>query len=180
MRLLPSWSRTWPSLTGAGIPYMMTGSMAQAVYAVPRMTRVVDFVVECTARDVDRLVRLFEPDRYIERSAVAEAIAKQGMFNVIHHEWIIKGDFVVRKDDPYRRTEFERRREIMVQGAPLAVVPPEDLILSKLKWAQESGSELQRRDAREIVAAGTPLDWAYLEHWAAQLGVTDLLREVRR
>jgi hypothetical protein len=102
------------------------------------------------------------------------------MFNVIHHEWIIKGDFVVRKDDPYRRTEFQRRREIAVQGTPLAVVAPEDLILSKLKWAQDSGSELQRRDAREIVAAGTPLDWPYLEQWAAQLGVTDLLREVRR
>jgi hypothetical protein len=41
------------------------------------------------------------------------------MFNVIQHEWIIKGDFVVRKDDRYRRTEFERRREIMVQGTPL-------------------------------------------------------------
>lgn len=167
-------------LAGAGIPYMMTGSMAQAVYAAPRMTRDVDFVVECTDRDVDRLVRLFEPDCYIERSAVEEAIATRGMFNVIHHEWIIKGDFVIRKDDPYRRTEFQRRREITVQGTPLAVVAPEDLILSKLKWAQDSGSELQRRDAREIVAAGTPLDWPYLEQWAAQLGVTDLLREVRR
>jgi hypothetical protein len=60
------------------------------------------------------------------------------------------------------------------------VVAPEDLILSKLKWSQDTGSELQRRDAREIVAAGGPLDWAYLETWARQLGVGDLLEAIRR
>jgi hypothetical protein len=60
------------------------------------------------------------------------------------------------------------------------VVAPEDLILSKLKWSQETGSELQRRDAREILDAGTVLDWPYLEKWAQRLDVGDLLRDIRR
>ena len=87
---------------------------------------------------------------------------------------------MVRKDEPYRRTEFERRREVAVQGTPLVVVAPEDLILSKLKRSQDTGSELQRRDARDIIEAGAPLDWAYLEDWARRLGVSDLLRGIRR
>lgn len=113
-----------------------------AVYATPRMTRDVDVVVACTERDVETVVRLFERDCYVDRAAVAQATADRGMFTVIHNEWIIKADFIVRKDDPYRLTEFERRRFIEVEGTPVAVVAPEDLILSKLVWARDSGSEL--------------------------------------
>ncbi len=32
------------------------------------------------------------------------------------------------------------------------MVTPEDLILSRLDWARETGSELQERDVREILA----------------------------
>lgn len=34
-------------LDGAGIPYMLTGSVAMSIYAGPRMTRDIDLVVEC-------------------------------------------------------------------------------------------------------------------------------------
>ena len=33
-------------LEAADIPYMMTGSMAMAIYSVPRMTRDIDLVIE--------------------------------------------------------------------------------------------------------------------------------------
>ena len=36
-------------LHAAGIPYMVTGSLALAVWAVPRMTRDIDVVVEVEA-----------------------------------------------------------------------------------------------------------------------------------
>lgn len=39
-------------LDGAGIPYMVTGSVALAVYATPRMTRDIDFVVQIDRSDV--------------------------------------------------------------------------------------------------------------------------------
>lgn len=58
------------------------------------------------------------------------------------------------------------------------IVAPEDLILSKLKWAQESRSELQVRDVRELMATGITLDREYLEHWAQGIGVVALLRDI--
>lgn len=167
-------------LRSAGLEYMMTGSMAMAIYTTPRMTRDVDIVLECGAADVDAIVALFTPDCYIDRAAVAEAVGSQGMFNIIHNEWIIKCDFIVRKDDVYRKTEFARRREIDVDGVLLTVVTPEDLILSKLQWARESGSELQRRDVRELLRAKMSLDGDYLNDWAARIGVSGLLAEVAR
>ena len=165
-------------LTSIGVEYMLTGSMAMAAYGNPRMTRDVDIVMECSEQDADPIVRLFEEDCYINRDAVLEAIANRSMFNIIHNEWIIKADFIVRKDDPYHQTEFGRRREITVAGNPLVVVAPEDLILSKLKWAEESQSELQMRDVRELMATGIALDREYLEQWAQTLGVRASLQDV--
>ncbi len=167
-------------LASAEINYMMTGSMAMAVYATPRMTRDIDVVIESRPEHVDTIVRLFETHCYVSRDAVRQAIETQGMFNVIHNEWIIKADFIVCKDSPYRLVEFGRRREIDVQGTPVAVVAPEDLILSKLDWARESGSELQRRDVQNIIAAVGDLDWDYLEQWAGQLQLGEMLEQARQ
>jgi hypothetical protein len=166
-------------LQSAGLDYMMTGSMAMAVYTTPRMTRDVDLVLECSVADVETIVGLFSPDCYIDRAAVEEAIVSRSMFNIVHNDWIIKGDFIVRKDDDYRRTEFARRRTVDVDGTPISVVAPEDLILSKLVWALESGSELQRRDVRAILDTETELDWEYMHSWAGKLGVAALLAEVQ-
>jgi hypothetical protein len=50
------------------------------------------------------------------------------------------------------------------------------LIISKLIWSKDSGSELQLRDVRSLLDES--VDRAYLEQWAADLGVADLLRKV--
>ncbi len=49
-------------LTSAAIDYMLTGSMAMAVYATPRMTRDIDLVVAVGRSDVDTLATMFQPD----------------------------------------------------------------------------------------------------------------------
>jgi hypothetical protein len=114
-------------LHAARIPYMLTGSVALSVYAKPRMTRDVDVVVELQFKDVDQIVKLFEKDCYVNRDAVQRAAGEQSMFSIIHQEWVIKADFIVRKEEPYRRAEFERRREIDIGGLPIAVIALEEL-----------------------------------------------------
>lgn len=167
-------------LERAGIAYMITGSTAANFYAVPRMTRDIDIVVELSGEDVDRLVNMFEKDFYIEPQAVEEAVKRKGMFNLIHTEYIIKVDFVVRKDSPYRRKEFSRRKKVSVDDQFLYVVAPEDLILSKLDWAKDTRSEVQLTDVRNLLQSVKGLDRRYLARWAKRLGVESLYREVRR
>ena len=117
-------------LDDAGIPYMVTGSIAANFYTVPRITRDIDIVVELSERDIGRFIPLFEKDYYLEPEAVRGAVKNKGMFNLIQDEYIIKVDFVVRKDPPYRRREFSRRKKIPVDGQDLYIVAPEDLIPS--------------------------------------------------
>jgi hypothetical protein len=78
--------------------------------------------------------------------------------NLIHDYHIIKIDFVVRKDTPYRRKEFFRKRKVSVDGQDLSVVRSEDLILSKLEWAKDSKSEIQLRDVQNLLQSVKNLD----------------------
>ena len=166
-------------LDRAGIPYMVTGSVALAMYATPRMTRDIDLVVEIGAAEVATIVGLFEHDCFVDAESVGGAVSGQGMFNIIHNDWIVKADFVVRKDEAYRVAEFARRRTIEIDGRPVVFVAPEDLILSKLWWARESGSELQERDVRDLLDAVEDLDLDYLRRWAADLDIADNLERLR-
>ena len=164
-------------LRQAGIPYMVTGSVAMNHYAVPRMTRDIDLVVELSAPDVDRVWRLFEDDFYVDRQAVQRAVEFPAAFNTIHTALVVKVDVVVRRDTEYRRTEFERRRRFMIEGQEVFVVAPEDLILSKLEWARDSKSVLQLADVRNLAECVVDLDRQYLAEWLERLGLSALYQE---
>ncbi len=167
-------------LDSAGIPYMLTGSMAMAIYSTPRMTRDIDLVVAVTSADVDKIVGLFSGDCYIDKDSVRQAVHTHGMFNIIHNDWVLKADFIIRKNEEYRRKEFARRRNMDVEEMAVSVVTAEDLILSKLIWGKRSQSDLQLNDVRQIISTVTKLDWKYLQDWAVDLGVDDLLRKVSK
>jgi hypothetical protein len=161
-------------LERASIPYMLTGSIALSYYAQPRMTRDIDLVVELSGRDAKSVAALFLPDYYVAEADIERAIADQGMFNVLHLDRVVKLDFIVRKDTPYRLHEFGRRQRIRLPGFEAWIASREDLILSKLVWAKDSSSEIQLRDV-EALLAGEP-DRTYLQRWAAELSVAELLQ----
>lgn len=167
-------------LDAAGIPYMVTGSVAVSLYAEPRMTRDVDLVVELGPADSARVVEMFNAEFTFDADRIRDAIARRSMFNLIHTTAVVKIDVIVRKDTPYREEEFRRRRVATIDGVAMWVVSSEDLILSKLDWARESRSEVQLRDVRNVIAAQSSLDWPYVDAWAARIGVLALLEEVRR
>jgi len=160
-------------LEGAGIAYMLTGSVALSYYAEPRMTRDVDLVVELADREPSSITALFAPDYYVSEDDVGRAIAARTMFNVLHLGKVVKLDLIVRKDTAYRRREFARRQRVALPGFKAWIVSREDLILSKLAWAKESGSEQQMRDVGALLA--TEVDEAYLRDCAGELSVNELL-----
>ena len=163
-------------LEGAGIAYMLTGSLAMSYYARPRMTRDIDLVIALDVTDAQRLVAALGADYHADVDAIAAAIRDARPWNIVHLPSVLKIDLIPRKDTPYRRAEFERRRRVDLAGIPLWIVSVEDLILSKLEWSRDSRSEQQRRDIRLLLAAEH--DRVYLDAWAARLGLDGLLREV--
>jgi hypothetical protein len=171
---------TTERLDRAAIPYMITGSIAASHFGRPRMTRDIDIVVAVTEHETDALLAALGDEFLCHVDGARAAVARRGMFNAIHSEAVIKVDFIVRKADPFRRQEFERRRRVTIAGHEVWMVAPEDLILSKLVWAHESESAVQWADVRSVIRIqGEALDWAYLQRWAEQLGVAERLRELQ-
>lgn len=165
-------------LEKAGIDYMLTGSMAMNYYAQPRMTRDIDIVVELEPSDDARLTSLFEPDYLVPGDALRTALRERGMFNLLHLDSVVKVDLIVRKQAAYRETEFARRMLVELPGFHAWLVSREDLVLSKLAWAQDSESELQMRDVRNLLSL--QVDAAYLRQWAPTLGVSEQLENCLR
>ncbi len=154
-----------------GMAYMITGSIASSFYAVPRMTRDIDIVVEIKQENAESLVDAFQKDFYVDVEAVRAAIQTRGMFNIIHNQRVMKVDFIVRKDDPYRKLEFGRRQQVKMDGTSVWIVSPEDLILSKLFWAKDTHSEMQLTDVRNLLRTAKALDKSYLQKWVSALGL---------
>ena len=167
-------------LEDAGIEYMMTGSMALAFYSTPRMTRDIDIILQVSYADVGKIVALFKKDFYIDENSVRQAVRDQSMFNIIHNESVIKVDFIIRKDEEYRKEEFLRKRKITIEGFQVSIVSPEDLILSKLVWAKTSQTALQLRDVKQMMLNVKQIDHEYLTTWSKTLGVEELLTSVRK
>jgi len=162
-------------LDAAGIAYMLTGSLAMSYYARPRMTRDIDVVVALDASAGAMIADALGKDYHADVTLLAEGFRLRRPCNVLHLPTVVKIDLIPRKDSEYRRLEFERRRKVDFAGVELWIVSPEDLVISKLEWARDSGSELQMRDVRHLLEV--PLDRAYLTEWAGRLDMAALLKE---
>jgi hypothetical protein len=163
-------------LEGAGISFMLTGSVAMNYYAQPRMTRDIDLVVSLNETQTEEFIRLFERDYYFDGQSIAHAISRRSMFNLIHNDAVIKVDCVVLKTDAYRQEEFARRRRINLGDFETWIVSREDLILSKLFWAKDSKSEMQLGDVRNLLS--TDCDMEYIRSRAKTLKMDELLEEL--
>jgi hypothetical protein len=168
-------------LDAAGIPYMVTGSIATSYHGRPRATHDADVVIEPTRAQLDSLLDSLETQGFfVNADGARAALDRRSQFNVIEMATATKVDVIICKDRPFSREEFGRRQRVdLAFASSVAVVTPEDAILSKLEWARSSGdSERQIRDAAGVLAVNPRLDRAYVEKWAFVLGVTDLWRRI--
>jgi hypothetical protein len=162
------------ALDAAGVPFMLTGSLAAAYYGAGRATMDVDVIIDPTGSQLDALLEsLTAPGIYVSHEAAAEALADRSMFNVVDVTSGWKADLIVRKNRPFSEIEFGRRQRAEYEGHPLWVTSVEDLIIAKLEWARLGASSRQLEDVAELLRlhAGS-LDRPYLDRWIADMGLT--------
>lgn len=124
------------ALDHAGVAHMVAGSVASTFHGEPRSTQDVDLVIDPTSvASLDRFAALLDQDRFYVGNHRA-AFAERGMFNVIDTRTGWKVDLIIRRDRPFSRSEFARRRPVRIEGVEVHVASPEDVILAKLEWAR--------------------------------------------
>ena len=168
-------------LEAAGIPYMVTGSVASSFHGEPRATRDIDIVIDPTPEALDAFIRSLPPGRfYVDLEAARAALADRSQFNVVESASGWKVDLMIRKNRPFSVEELARRQPAQLLGNPTFVASAEDLVIAKLEWAKAGESERQLRDVAAILAvSGEGLDYTYVERWVSALGLGEAWSRVR-
>jgi len=162
------------ALDNSEVPFMLTGSLAASYHGAPRATQDIDLVIEAEADQLMDLANtLRDAGLYISDDAVREAAELHGQFNAVDPEWGWKADFIVRKERPFSRSEFESRQSIEFAGLALSVTRAEDFVVAKLEWCELGDSERQLRDAAEIVLVQgeAGMDFERIERWVRELSL---------
>jgi hypothetical protein len=163
------------------IEFMLTGSHASCLQGEARSTHNIDLVVNLRPEDAAPLLQAFQGDRfYLSESAVRDAIRLKKMFNLLEITSGEKVDFWVLTDTAFDRSFFARRQRIDIGNQIIEISTPEDTILMKLSWCQQSGgSEKQFNDVLRVYELQAELlDLEYIQKWAASLNVEELWQRV--
>jgi hypothetical protein len=157
-----------------GIPYLVTGSVAAMAYGEPRLTNDLDIVAAIQETHIPGLLAAFPADAYyLSEEAVREAIRRQGQFNIIHPASGLKVDVMIRQDTPFDRSRFARARVLRhTESETAAFASAEDVIIKKMEYYREGGSEKHLRDIAGMlkISAGE-IDESYITEWADRLGL---------
>ena len=165
------------------IPYMVVGSVASSAYGEPRFTLDIDIVIEIRTDQVNAFCEAFpENEYYVSPEAAMDAVCRGSQFHVIHSSSGGKVDFMIAPKDMWGRTQFSRREmRAILPDQQGYVARPEDIILSKMRYYQEGGSEKHLRDITGMLkVSGQEIDRAYVARWAEQLGVTEIWQAILR
>lgn len=172
------------ALERIGIPYMVVGSIASSAYGEPRLTQDIDIVIDATADQVRVLCAAFPTDDfYVSVDAAIQAARSPGsQFNVLHPESGDKIDFMIARKDSWGREQVSRRQRILLlPGKEAYAARPEDVIIAKMLYYQEGGSEKHMRDITGMLkVSGTIIDRDYIARWAANLNLTDVWQAILR
>jgi hypothetical protein len=158
------------------IPHMVVGSYASGFYGEPRMTQDIDIVIDPLPNQIDAIIAKLPPvDFYVSREAAMEALRTRGQFNVIDSSSAMKIDFMISRSSAWGENQLTRRvRHELMDGITTFTARPEDVILSKLLYYKEGGSEKHLRDITSMFrVSGDQIDRRYIEHWVKQLALVD-------
>ena len=137
------------------IPYFITGSLATIVYGEPRLTNDIDLVVNINRRNAQFIAAAFPLEEFycppIEVILSEAMRANRGHFNIIHHETGLKADIYIVGKDPFQKWAMENKKVINYFGLKLPLAPPEYVIIKKLEFYKEGGSQKHLDDIKGVL-----------------------------
>lgn len=163
------------------VPYFVGGSLASIFYGMVHTTQDADLVALLEMRHVTPFVQSLQDAFFVDEHMIRDAVAHHGSFNIIHQESMFKIDIFVPRLRDFERSQLERAETQTLLESPTVrarLASAEDILLAKLEWYR-MGGEVSERQWRDIIGIleiqSGNLDIPYLRHYAALLGVLDLL-----
>ena len=165
------------------IEYLVTGAIASAAYGEPRLTNDIDIVAAIKEGHISGILKAFPPDEfYVTEDAMKDAIRNQGQFNIIHPSSGLKVDVIMEKGTEFDRSRFSRIRKIQpAESYQANFASPEDVIIKKMEYYKEGGSEKHLRDITGILkVSADAVDRDYISDWARRLGLAEIWDAIQK
>jgi len=155
-------------LDESAIEYMLVGGLAVGIWAEPRATVDIDFLVSISPSDFDNLgQKLAESNRFVFIHDKPMVFGKVSFLRATLKSNIdVSVDFIF-ADDTFKSEAIKRKEAIQLNDFSVNISTPEDMIILKML----SGREQDRLDARKILEIQKEnLDMDYLQIWSEKLG----------
>lgn len=157
------------------LEYMVTGSIAAILYGKPRLTHDMDVVLIFPHNKIEAFRKLFDTDEFYcpPPETLQEEIQRGdgGHLNIIDQSSGFKVDLYPFKDEALVQWGFEHRAKVeILPGEAVWVAPSEYVIIKKLLYYKEGGSDKHLEDIRAMMeVTGQNIDKRVLESWISKL-----------
>lgn len=175
-------ARVIGALNQLGIEYLLAGSYSSNYYGIPRTTRDADFVI-VFSKPISQLAEMLGEEFELEPQTSFESVT--GTFRDIFEVPSIsfKIELFHLSTDAHDQSRFRRRREIFDDaiGCNVFIPAPEDVIVTKIRWAKGAKRGKDADDIRDVITVqgDKAFDWDYIHRWTAEHGTRALLDEIR-
>ncbi|MEX1113869.1 MAG: hypothetical protein WEB53_01375 [Akkermansiaceae bacterium] len=163
-------------LEQAGITYCIVGGLASIAYGRPRLTLDADLVVAINPSQVASLIEAFPAaDFYLPPAEILQAELQRdsrGHFNIIDQHSALRADCYLPGRSELAGWELAHRQRLPLGSTEAWFAPPESVIIHKLIFHREGGSEKHLEDIRGILI-GTKVDQRIIGDWIDRLGLQE-------
>ena len=168
--------RVVDALHAAGIRYMLVGSFSSNYYGLPRSTKDADFVLQLEKEQLEILAGHLEADFLLDPQLCFEKNTGTFKHRLHSKRSAFELELFILSGDEHEQQRWLRRRAVPLFDRQVFLPSPEDVIITKLRWARSKDKE----DVGGVIAVqGNQLDWPYIHHWCERHGTRGRLDEIR-
>jgi len=166
------------------VDYFVTGSVASIVYGEPRLTNDIDLVVHLREENIDDFIKAFPEDEFYcpPREILLTELLRstRGHFNLIHQETGFRADVYFVGNDPFQRWAMMNKRKISYRGRQINIAPPEYVIIKKMEFFKEGGSEKHLNDIEGILRNSSHLiDMEFLQEKIKEFNLEEIFTRIK-
>ncbi len=168
------------ALDACAIPYMIVGAFSSNAYGIERSTKDVDLVIELGEASILRIAEYLPAGIRIDPQMTFETVMMSRRYVANIDGTPFQVEFFLLGNDPHDLERFRRKRKTdFVENRPVFYPTPEDVIITKLRWARSRDLD----DVRDVIAVQDfegRLDWDYIHSWTERHGTREQLDAIRR
>ena len=140
-------------LTDLSVPYMVVGSLSSNYYGIARSTNDADIVVEFKDISPRQIAARLGAEFRLQPQATFETITSTTRYVIDVIDVPFKIELFSLSDDPHDQERFRRRVRHQIHHREVYLPTPEDVIITKIYWAQSRGERgKDAEDVRSIMA----------------------------